>query len=180
MLIWQTRRVLVAILAGCLAVAIWWHFHSQPAPVSVPVIAAPSKAVAHVGTEIIQTPLKVYKPESKKRLNLPKSLQDDTSKHVAASSTIKPDYHPHTVSTVIDDKTGEVTTYDTREPLPWFAVSSSRHYGAYIGALDGQQAIAVTARQEALHIKGVTVEGIAIGAMSQSERMGFVGIGISW
>lgn len=176
----MNRYSALAVTLAVLLAVMWWNFSPHPAPVSTQVIATPSKAVSRVGTEILTMPVKVYKPEAKKRLNLPKSLQMDSSQHVASATKVVADDHPHTISTLINDKTGEVTTYDTREPLPLFAVSSSRHYGAYIGALDGQQAIAVMARQEALHIKGVTVEGIAIGAMSQSERIGFVGVGISW
>ena len=102
------------------------------------------------------------------------------NKSDAASSKTANDGRQHTITTMGDDQTGQVTTYDRIEPLPWLAINTSRHYGAYIGALDGQQAIAVTARQEALRIKGVSVEAIAIAAMSQSERMGFVGVGVSW
>ena len=77
----------------------------------------------------------------------------------------------HTVTTTIDTLTGEFTTYDRAEPLPWLAVSTRSHFGAYIGALNGEQALAVTARQEVIRIKGVKVEGIAIGAAGQADRV---------
>ncbi len=171
----------VAILAASLAA--WWHFRPQPAPVSVPVIATPSKPVEHVGTETIQTPLKVYKAESKKRLNLPKSLQEDSSKHVAASSTIKPDFHPHTISTVIDDKTGEVTTYDTREPLPWIAVDNHGEAGVAYGIRDGQATVRLEVRQNLLDVKAVklgvqaSVDQPFAGSIAPSY---FVGVGLSY
>lgn len=153
--------VAVAVILAA-SLAAWWHFRTQPAPVSVPVIATPSKPVEHVGTETVTMPVKVYKSESKKRLNLPKSLQDDPSQHVAASSTVKPDYHPHTVSTVIDDKTGEVTTYDTREPLPWIAVDNHGEagigYGMKYSPARGFGPVArITVRQNLLNVKAAQI-----------------------
>lgn len=127
MIPWQWRLAAAAIVAAlCVA---WWHFRPHPATVSIPVVASPSKAVKDAGRETVTMPVKVYKAESKNRLNLPKS----PSEHLAASSTVKPDDHPHTLSTVIDDKTGEVTTYDTRDPLPWVAVNDHGEAGIGYG-----------------------------------------------
>ena len=156
----------VGILAVLLAAVTWFYFRPQPAPVSTPVLAQPSKAVSHVGTEILTMPVKVYKPEAKKLLNLPQNVTSDPAKHVAASSTIKPDDHPHTVSTVIDDKTGEVTTYDVREPLPWLAVNSHGEagigYGMKYSPGRGFGPMArIVVRQDLLNIKAarVSVQG---------------------
>ena len=172
----------VAMLALLLA-GLWLHFRPQPAPVSVPVIATQSKPVEHVGTETIQTPLKVYKPEAKKRLNLEKSLQEDASKHVAASSTIKPDNHPHTVSTVIDDKTGDVTTYDTREPLPWIAVDNHGEAGVAYGIRDGQPTVRLELRQNLVDVKAVKL-GVQASIDQPMAGIGstsyFVGVGLAY
>lgn len=181
MIPWQYKAAAVVTLAASLAV--WWHFRPQPAPVSVPVIATPSKAVSSVGTETVTMPVKVYKPEAKKRLNLPKSLQMDSAKHVAASSTIKPDDHPHTVSTIIDDKTGEVTTYDTREPLPWLAVDNHGEAGMAYGIRDGQATVRLEVRQNLLDVKAVklgvqaSVDQPLAGSIAPSY---FVGVGLSY
>ncbi|HSR06123.1 MAG TPA: hypothetical protein VLM42_03150 [Bryobacteraceae bacterium] len=160
MIPWQYRLAGAVTLAASLAV--WWHFRPHPAPVSTPVIAQPARAVATVGKEMIQAKVKVYKPEAKKRLKLPQNVTSDPAKHVAASSTIKPDNHPHTVSTVIDDKTGEVTTYDVREPLPWLAVDSHGEagmgYGMKFTPGKGFGPVArIVARQNLVDIKAATV-----------------------
>ena len=86
MINWKYIIAAAVTLASCAAV--WWRFRPQPAPVSVPVIAQPAKAVATVGKETIQAKVKVYKQEAKKRLNLPQNITSDPAKHVAASSTI--------------------------------------------------------------------------------------------
>lgn len=181
MINWQYKVAAVATLAASLAA--WWHFRPQPAPVSVPVIATPSKAVSSVGVETIRTPVKVYKPEAKKRLNLPQNITQDASKHVAASSTIKPDDHPHTVSTVIDDKTGEVTTYDTRGPLPWLAVDNHGEAGVAYGIRDGQPTVRLEVRQNLLDVKAVKLGVEATVDQPMSGPLGssyFVGVGLAY
>ena len=181
MIPWKYMVAVAVILAASLAA--WWHFRPQPAPVSVPVIATPSKAVSGVGTETLTTQVKVYKAESKKRLNLPKSLQEDNSKHVAASSTVKPDIYPHTVSTVIDDKTGEVTTYDTREPLPWLSVDNHGEAGVAYGIRNGQPTVRLEVRQNLIDVKAVKI-GLQASVDQPMAGIGatsyFVGVGLAY
>ena len=176
MINWKYIIAAAVTLASCAAV--WWRFRPQPAPVSVPVIAQPAKAVATVGKETIQAKVKVYKQEAKKRLNLPQNITSDPAKHVAASSTIKPDYHPHTVSTVIDDNTGEVTTYDVREPLPWLAVNNHGEIGMGYGmkSMPGKgfgPTARIVAQQNLLDIKSATV---SLQGTLDSDGEAFAGI----
>lgn len=173
---------LLAAALGIAFAAAYIAFKPVPAPPGIHMPATPAPEVAKVELEplIIDIPLKVYKPAAKKKLKLPDHIQADAKQHVVASTRTAPDERPHTVTTVLDSGTGEFHTYDRVDQLPWLEVSTRRHFGAYIGAMNGEQAIAVTARQEALRIKGMKVEAIAIGAMSQAERLGFVGVGVSW
>lgn len=162
MIQWQYRLAIAATLAALLAAGMWWHFRPRPAPVSMPVIAKVSSAVSGVVRQTVTMPVKVYRPEAKKKLRLPQAVQNDASQHVAASSTVKPDDHPHTVSTVIDDKTGEVTTYDVREALPWLAVDTHGEagmgYGMKFTPGKGFGPVArIVARQNLLDIKAATV-----------------------
>ena len=107
----------------------------------------------------------------------------DSHAHVAASSTIKPDDHPHTISTVIDDKTGEVTTYDTREPLPWLQVDNHGEAGVAYGIRDGQATVRLEVRQNLLDVKAVklgveaSIDQPLSGSISPSY---FVGVGLSY
>ncbi|MFZ2986476.1 hypothetical protein [Ideonella sp.] len=176
------RYLYIALALLGMAYAVLWYNRTQTAPVGIHLPATPAPEVAKVEFEplIVDLPLQVYKPAAKQKLKLPAHVQADAKQHVVASTRTAPDERPHTVTTVLDSGTGEFTTYDRAEPLPWIEASTRRHFGAYIGAMNGEQAIAITARQEALRIKGVKVEAIAIGTASQSERVGFLGVGVSW
>lgn len=164
------------------AVALYARFKPAPMPPGVHLPATPAPELKREQTIPVQVaePIQVYKPAVKKKLKLPPAVQADPEQHVVASTKTANDERQHTVTTTLDTRTGEFTTYDRVEPLPWLAVSTRSHFGAYIGAMNGEQALAVTARQEVLRIKGLRVEGVAIGAVSQSERFTFVGVGASW
>lgn len=176
-------KLAAAATLACLLAVLWWHFRPHPAPVSVPVIAQAAKVVSGVGRQTVTLPLKVYKPEAKQRLKLPQAVQADPAQHVAAASTVKPDTHPHTVSTVVDEKTGEVTTYDTRDPLPWLAVDSHGEAGVAYGIRDGQPTVRLEVRQNLLDLKALklgvqaSADQPVSGSLSPSY---FVGIGVSY
>jgi len=173
--------LLGAVAAVALVVA-FFYFKPDPAPPGIHMPATPAPELKREETipVLVAEPIQVYKPAVKKKLKLPPAVQADAEQHVVASTRTANDERRHTVTTVLDTGTGKFSTYDRAEPLPWLEVSSRRRFGAYIGALNGEQAIAVTATQEALRIKGVRVEGVAIGVVSQSDQMGFVGVGLSW
>lgn len=179
----STARMLIVLgVIIAIATGTYFYFKPEPAPTNVHLPAKPAPQVARETTVpvVIDKPVQVYRPDVKRKLKLPDAVQADPAQHVVASSRTVPDERPHTITTVLDTSTGEFTTLDRAEPLPWIEISARRHYGAYIGALNSEQAIAVTARHEALRIKGVKVEGIAIGAISETERFTFVGVGFSW
>lgn len=173
---------LAMYLAATGVVVLYFVFKPTPMPpgVHLPATQAPElKRETTVPLQVTE-PVQVYKPAVKKKLELPAHVQADPVQHVVASTKTPNDERQHTITTTLDTRTGEFTTYDRVEPLPWVAVSTRSHFGAYIGAMNGEQALAVTARQEVLRIKGLKVEGVAIGVLSQSERVTFVGVGVSW
>lgn len=154
-------------------------------PVGKPIPAKVASVVQKV--PLIQitpaAPVKVYAPAAKEKLKLPKEVQDDKSKYVLAASRVAPDDHPHTITTVIDQQTGESQTYDTREPLPWLAVDLHGSAGMYYGVKNGYPALRFEAHQNLLDIKAVTV-GITATAdqMVQGPIQAdwFVGIGAAY
>ena len=172
---------LLAAVLGVVLAAVYITFKPEPMPPGIQLPATPAPELKREETVPVATDsVRVYKPAVKQKLHLPAHVQADTQQHVVASTRTPNDDRPHTVTTTLDTSTGEFTTYDRAEPLPWLAVSTRQHFGVYVGALNGEQALAVTARQEVLRVKGLKVEGIAIGALSQTERAAFVGVGASW
>lgn len=171
----------LAVVLGVAMAVLYVAFKPEPMPPGIQLPATPAPELKREETVPVATDsVRVYKPAVKAKLKLPAHVQADAQQHVVASTRTPNDDRPHTVTTTLNTATGEFTSYDRAEPLPWLTVSTRQHFGAYVGALNGEQAIAVTARQEVLRVKGLKVEGIAFGAMSQTERMAFVGVGASW
>lgn len=179
---WLTGFAIGVILLT-LGTVIYSYLKPAPAPpgIHLPATPAPELKRETTVTVPVAAPVQVYRPEVKKKLKLAPEVQADPKQHVVASTrTPVGDERAHTVTTTLNTATGTFSTVDRAEPLPWLAVSTRSHFGAYIGALNGEQAIALTARQEVLRIRGLKVEGIAIGVLSQEEQVGFVGVGASW
>lgn len=178
---WLTGFAIGVVLLT-LGSVLYAKFRPEPAPPGIHLPATPAPEIKREETVPVQVavPLQVYKPTGKKKLKLPQPVVDDPKQHVVASTRTANDERAHTVTTTLDTSTGKFSTVDRAEPPPWLAVSAKRHYGAYIGALNGEQALAITARQEVLRIRGMKVEGIAIGVLGQDEQVGFVGVGASW
>lgn len=146
------------------------------------VVARPAKVLDKVSTTDVQTaPLKVYKPEAKKKLRLSEETQRDTKQHVLGAVKVRPDYHPHTITPVVNEETGETVIYDTKEPLPWIAIDDHGEAGAIFGLKNGSPAIRVEAKQNLLAVKAavVSIEGsvdLPLAAPMKPDYM--IGIGI--
>lgn len=177
----MNKYLIAALLLGAAAYAAVWYNKLPSMPTGVALPAAPASALKKETTTPLKVDaVKVFRPEVKKKLGLSEAVQRDSELHVVSSVTTPSDDRRHGVTTLLDTRTGEFTTLDKPVPPPWFEVSTRRHFGAYIGAMNGEQALAVTARQEVMRVRGLKVEAIAIGAMSQEERFAFVGVGAGW
>lgn len=69
----------------------------------------------------IAAPIKVYRGDTKKNAKLPDDVQKDENKEVIAAVQEKASLRPQTVTTVIDSKTGEVSTFTKEDAYPWLA-----------------------------------------------------------
>lgn len=167
--------VLIAIVAG-----LYFYFKPEPAPTNVHMPAKPAPQVAHETTVpvVAKAPLKVYRQEVKRKLKLPDPVQANPEQHVVASSRTAPDERPHTITTVLDTSTGEFTTLDRAEPLPWIAVSTKTEVGAFYGIKNGQPAFRVQAQQELLRVKALHLGAVASADMVGGEVDTFVGVGV--
>ena len=175
----HAMSIVLGALLAVVGVLVYFHFKSEPAPTGVHEIATPAPELAKVATEFVGfAPIKVFAAESKKRLNLPKSTQEDIHAHVIASNKLENDERQHTVTTVINDQTGEPTTYDRVDPLPWLAVKTTSQVGLYYGVKDGQQTIRIQGEQELLQIKAAHVGLIASADLQAGKVDTFAGVGV--
>lgn len=171
--------ILLMVIVCVLEAIIFFQFFHEAAPVGVHVEAEPAREVARVPR--VTVPVKAvqaYAPAAKKKLKLPPRIQQDERKHVVAASRTPADERPHTVTTVLDSGTGEVTTYDRAEPLPWMAVNTKSEAGAFYGYRNGEPALRVEARQELLQVKALHVGAIASADATANGVDGFVGVGV--
>lgn len=172
---------LIYIKLGVVAIVVvlaWLHFKPQQKPVGEAATAQSAPQLAHVATEQIKPPgVTVYKPEAKKKLNLPASIQGNPAQHVVASSRINANLNPQTVTTVIDDKTGETITLVTREPLPWLAAEQTGEARIDYGWKGGRNITRLSLTEDMFQIKALHA---GLQASLDSDGQYFVGAGIGW
>ncbi len=173
------KRYLIPIIALVILSLAWEHFRVNPAPVDATVIAHQAPELKHAPTQDIAPPqVKVYTPPAKKKLSLPATVQDDPDKYVLTSSKLPSDTHPHTVTTVIDAKTGEVQTYDRRDPLPWMAAEQTGEIRIDYGIKNGLFNVArLTFREDLLQVKSLHA---GINASIDTDGKYFIGVGVGW
>jgi hypothetical protein len=160
-------------------IAAWFHFRMPPPPVGAVTSAIESPRVADTPKEDIKPPkVAVYTQPAKKELGLPADVQADPHKHVLDAEVVKPDDHPTTVVTVIDDLTGKVETTVRREPLPWLAAEFRREvridYGMKRGGVKVER---LSFRADLLQMKSVHA---GINANLDSDGDYFVGGGLGY
>lgn len=172
---WVVMGVVIAF-----AVGLYFAFKPEPAPTNEHLIAKDAPQVSRETTVpvAVAAPLKVYRPEVKRKLKLPDTVQANPQQHVLASSRTAADERPHTVTTVIDAATGEATTFDRAEPLPWLGVSTKTEIGAFYGVKNGVPAFRVQAQQELLRVKALHLGAVASADMQRGDVDTYVGVGV--
>ena len=174
---WLTLAGFAAGVIGLtIAAVVYFSFKLNPAPPGIHLPATPAKEVAKEETIPVQVaePVQVYKPATKAKLKLPKTVVDDAAQHVVASSKTANDERQHTITTTLDTSTGQFTTYDRAEPLPWVAVNTKTQVGLFYGLKDGEKVARLQAQQEFLQVKALHFG--AVGSVD-SDGSYFVGAG---
>lgn len=169
----------VVALSAVLAYGMAWYYKPQPVPPGVTVEAKPAPEVKNepkVDVPITK-PVKAYKPAVKTKLKLPESIASDPSQHVITSIKTPNDERQHTITTVINDKTGESNTFDRVEPLPWMAIDTKTELGVYAGLKHGEQAIRIEAKQALLQVKALHLGAVASADLTRAGADGFIGVG---
>jgi hypothetical protein len=170
--------VLVAVLllaAGCA----WWYFTPAPVPVDEWTPAQVAPQLAPIPKQTIR-PAKVraYVPAAKAKLKLPDSMLNDQSVYVLDSSLLPSDTYPQTVTTVIDEQSGEVQTVVRREPLPWLAAEHRGELRLDAGVKNGlAKVVRLTLREDLLQVKALHA---GINASVDTDGQFFVGAGVGW
>lgn len=169
------RYLVAAVLLGLGIYAAAWYFKPAAIPPGVTLDAKAAPAVSREKTAPVAVgKVQAYAPAAKKKLKLPATVQLDSAKHVVASSLTVNDERRHTVTTVLDTGTGEFSSYDRAEPLPWVSVNTKSQVGVFYGIKGGAPVLRLQAQQEFLQIKAVRLG--AVGTLD-GDAAYFVGVG---
>ena len=177
---------------GILAVALvggygFWWFIQPKVDTSVAVIAPVAPIIAKV--DKVDTPVKMvrtYKPIAKTKLKLPPLVIANVDQQVTGATTVAPSERKVTVTSVLDTKTGETTTYSKSEPYSWIPSFESRGEARLdlIYKVDArthapQQAGRLMITQDFLQLKAVHLGGTA-SIDTKGEMIIGVGVGYRW
>ena len=177
------NRIVIDFLFACAAIAVFFgisHFIESNNPTNEdPAIVSP--LIDGIGKEEIHPEkIEVYKGEAKKKLPIPQEKKDDPASHVAAATETPADGHKHTITTVINADTGEVDTYDHKEPLPWLSAEKTSEirldYGIK-GHPYPQPVIRISFRADLIQIKSLH---FGINTTLDFDGEYFAGGGIGW
>lgn len=131
--------------------------HQQERPGTVVIATAAHEVKSTPKISVQPKQLKVYAGGKgvKNNLKLPDPVVQDDSEQVIASSQVKADEHPHTITTTINTDTGESQTFVRTDPLPWFGLSSRGGIGIYGGIKNGNPAVRLEAKQDLFTVKAL-------------------------
>lgn len=171
-------RVIGTTILAAIAVALWLHFKPNTKSVGSPTIAQEAPQLAHIATESIKLPsVRVFKSEAKKKVPLPVEIQNNQDLHVIASSKVPINLNPQNVTSVINEKTGEVTTFITREPLPWLRAEQTGEARIDYGWKGARSVARLSAREDLLQVKALHA---GVDATLDSDGQYFVGFGVGY
>ncbi len=174
MLTVRTMLIVVAVAACGVCALIFWPATPTSAPrISV---ATPAPELRQAAPTVVIKPsmVRVHSPAAKARLKLPAAVSADAGQHVLAASQVRADERPHTLITLLDERTGEATTFDRADPLPWLAPETRGELGISYGIRDGMPVGRLSLRQNLLQLKSVR-----LGATATLDQDGqwFAGVG---
>ena len=138
--------------------------------------AAPQ--VAAIPTQQIKPPsVKVYTARAKQTLQLPDTIKSDPNLYVLQSTRVPKNTHPITITSVIDQTTGDTQTLIREEPLPWFATEQTGEVRLDVGLKNVLNVTRLTVREDLLQVKAMHA---GISASLDTDGQIFVGVGVSY
>ena len=157
-------------------------FPSKPSEVSVPATPAPEVKKAPTKQVAIKKPVKVYDDKVKFKLKLPEPVVKSEDQHVLAATQVKGSDRPQTVTTVIDEKTGESQTFVKSDPYPWLALENKAEVRMSYGyRYDGSGSVKTIGRLQFTY-DALRVKALVLGPTAQIDTDGraFVGVGVAY
>jgi len=160
------------------------RLNNAPLPIRLAVLAKPAPIVAKIAkvdTPVLTKTVKTLPPVVKRKLHLPPPVQADVDQHVIDAVVVPADGHSHTLTPVLNLKTGVTKTYVRVNPDPWFAMDFSGDAAVYLGLYNGTPALRLQARQSVFKIKSIHFGGM--GSVTQPiagmpiPPAGFIGLG---
>ncbi|HQS59714.1 MAG: hypothetical protein B7Y56_02950 [Gallionellales bacterium 35-53-114] len=174
---------IIILVVFCLGAAVGCYFISPLGKSSTEkwTPAQPAPQVAAIPKQTIKPPVvKVYAHRAKQKLNLPEEIHTDPNLYVLQSTRLPNDTHPATVTTLIDQHTGQVQTIVRREPLPWFATEHTGEARIDVGIKSTTGTIArLTLREDLLQVKALHA-GINASLDTDGQLFAGIGIGFKW
>lgn len=173
-------EILIGILIVLISsIFIWDRFSPINQPVGQWTDAKQPKLLENIPKiNISPKTVKVYNKSAKKKLNLPEKFLQDESQYVLSSTTLKHDWRPQTITTVLNGETGESTTITRREEYPWLAAENTGEIRVEYGTkFHGVPVGRLSIRQDFIQIKALH---LGISASIDSDKEAFTGIGVSY
>ncbi len=164
-------------------------FPTKPSEVSVPAAPAPEVKRAPTRRVAIKQPVKVFDDKTKKDLKLPEVVVKNEGEHVIAATQVKGSLRPQTITTVIDEKTGESQSFVKTDPYPWLAMENRGEIRMAYGYRYSPQSLTMfspsTVKQvgrlsftyDALRVKALT---IGPSGSVDTDGQAFIGLGVSY
>lgn len=174
---WRTR---IELAFGVLAAGLIWYFSTpKPAPVNEWTQAKTVPQVVDVPKVSIQPKqIIVYSTPVKKHLGLPTEARANNDIVVVAASRVPSDLHPQTVTTLLDQNTGEFQTLVRREPYSWLAAEQSGELRVDYGIKNGMVRIGRLSLHEDL--MQLSALHLGVSAALDTDRQFFAGAGVEW
>ncbi len=182
-------RTVAALVAASIIVGLsaylWYDMDHRPVQsteMSVPATPAPETKRAPTKRVAIAKPVKVFGDGIKPKLKLPDAVAKNVDEHVIAATQVRGSLRPQTVTTVIDEKTGESQTYVKSDPYPWLAYEGRGEirmsYGyRFDSGVAPRQIVRLNFSYDLIRVKALT-----IGPTVQVDSDGrtFVGAGLAY
>lgn len=162
------RLALAAVIAAVLS-ALYFTPTEKVANDSTIAIEAPS-VMKIDKVSIAPTKVWVYDASAKGKLPLPDNIKNNPDEHVFAASKVE----GHTVTTTINATTGEATTTDNKDPLPWLAVVKLNEMRIDYG-LNGIMRLSY--RRDVIQVKAFH---FGINTTLDSDGSYFIGAGVGY
>lgn len=156
---------------------------TKPSEVSVP--ATPAPEVKRAATKWVQVkqPVKVFEDKTKFALKLPPAVVANQDEHVLAATQVKGSDRPQTVTTVIDEKTGESQTFVKSDPYPWLAIENKAEISmAYGYKFDIRTHQTRPVGRLAFTYEAIRVKALTAGVVAQADTDGsaFAGLRVAY